>query len=57
MNERNSTSAFRAIGAIDYTVILVRDMTAMRHFYEGVLGFPLSREAVGRMDRVPYRRQ
>lgn len=37
-------SAFRAIKAIDYTVIFVRDMTAMRHFYEDVLGFALSRE-------------
>jgi catechol 2,3-dioxygenase-like lactoylglutathione lyase family enzyme len=34
-------SAFRAIRAIDYTVIFVRDMAAMRRFYEGVLGFPL----------------
>jgi catechol 2,3-dioxygenase-like lactoylglutathione lyase family enzyme len=37
-------SAFRAIRAIDYTVIFVRDMTAMRRFYEDVLGFPLLRE-------------
>lgn len=37
-------SALRAIRAIDYTVIFVRDMTAMRRFYEGVLGFPLLRE-------------
>ncbi|WP_291692663.1 VOC family protein [Bradyrhizobium sp.] len=37
-------SAFRAIRAIDYTVIFVRDMAAMRRFYEGVLGFPLLRE-------------
>jgi catechol 2,3-dioxygenase-like lactoylglutathione lyase family enzyme len=46
MNDRNrhSDSAFRAIRAIDYTVIFVRDMAAMRHFYEGVLGFPLVRE-------------
>jgi catechol 2,3-dioxygenase-like lactoylglutathione lyase family enzyme len=39
-----SSSAFRAIRAIDYTVILVRDMSAMRRFYEDVLGFPLIRE-------------
>lgn len=37
-------SAFRAIGAIDYTVIFVRDMAAMRRFYEDILGFPLLRE-------------
>lgn len=39
-----SSSAFRAIRAIDYTVIFVRDMTAMRRFYEDILGFPLLRE-------------
>jgi len=46
MNERNprSGSAFRAIRAIDYTVILVRDLAAMRRFYEDILGFPLLRE-------------
>jgi len=37
-------SAFQAIRAIDYTVIFVRDMAAMRSFYEDVLGFPLLRE-------------
>ncbi|MGJ4943185.1 VOC family protein [Bradyrhizobium sp. HKCCYLS1011] len=37
-------SAFAAIGAIDYTAILVRDMVAMRRFYEDVLRFRLSRE-------------
>jgi catechol 2,3-dioxygenase-like lactoylglutathione lyase family enzyme len=37
-------SAFQAIRAIDYTVIFVRDMKAMRCFYEDVLGFALSRE-------------
>lgn len=37
-------SAFRAIRAIDYTVIFARDMVAMRRFYEHVLGFPLLRE-------------
>lgn len=36
-------SAFDAIGAVDYTVILVRDMKAMRAFYEGVMGFALER--------------
>jgi len=39
-----SGSAFRAIRAIDYTVIFVRDMSAMRRFYEDILGFPLLRE-------------
>jgi catechol 2,3-dioxygenase-like lactoylglutathione lyase family enzyme len=37
-------SPFHAIGAIDYTVIFVRDMAAMRRFYEDVLAFPLLRE-------------
>jgi catechol 2,3-dioxygenase-like lactoylglutathione lyase family enzyme len=37
-------SAFKAIRAIDYTVIFVRDMAAMRRFYEDVLGFPMVRE-------------
>jgi len=39
-----SSSAFQAIRAIDYTVIFVRDMPAMRQFYEGILGFSLIRE-------------
>src|SRR5690348_1320754 len=37
-------SAFRAIKAIDYTVVFVRDMAAMRRFYEDVMRFPLLRE-------------
>jgi catechol 2,3-dioxygenase-like lactoylglutathione lyase family enzyme len=37
-------SAFRAIRAIDYTVVFVRDMSAMRRFYEDILGFSLIRE-------------
>ncbi|MGJ4928778.1 VOC family protein [Bradyrhizobium sp. HKCCYLS2038] len=37
-------SAFNAIRAIDYTIILVRDWPAMRSFYEDVLGFPVTRE-------------
>ena len=41
MKER---SAVRAIRAIDYTVIFVRDMAAMRRFYEDILGFSLLRE-------------
>ena len=46
VNDRKprSGSAFQAIRAIDYTVIFVRDMAAMRRFYEDVLGFPLVRE-------------
>jgi catechol 2,3-dioxygenase-like lactoylglutathione lyase family enzyme len=40
----NSGSAFQAIRAIDYTVIFVRDMAAMRSFYQDILGFPLARE-------------
>src|SRR5262245_29099462 len=39
-----SGSPFRAIRAIDYTVIFVRDLAAMRRFYEDILGFALSRE-------------
>lgn len=37
-------SAFQAIRAIDYTVIFVRDMAAMRRFYEDILRFPVLRE-------------
>ncbi len=46
MTDQNSSTAspFRSIRAIDYTVILVRDMAAMRRFYEGVLCFSLTRE-------------
>ena len=45
MNENpQSGSAFRAIQAIDYTVIFARDMAAMRRFYEDILGFSLQRE-------------
>jgi catechol 2,3-dioxygenase-like lactoylglutathione lyase family enzyme len=46
MSEQKSDSdtAFQAIRAIDYTVIFVRDMAAMRRFYEDILGFPLLRE-------------
>lgn len=38
------TSAFLAIQAIDYTVIFVRDMEAMRRFYQDILQFPFLRE-------------
>ena len=41
MKER---SVLLAIRAIDYTVIFVRDMTAMRRFYEDTLGFSFLRE-------------
>ncbi|WP_370140439.1 MULTISPECIES: VOC family protein [unclassified Bradyrhizobium] len=37
-------SPFHAIRAIDYTVIFVRDMAAMRRFYEEVLALSLLRE-------------
>ena len=41
MNDQNppSTSPFQSIRTIDYTVILVRDMAAMRRFYEGSSAF------------------
>ncbi len=38
-----SASPFQAIQAVDYTVIFVRNMEAMRRFYEDVLGFPMVR--------------
>jgi catechol 2,3-dioxygenase-like lactoylglutathione lyase family enzyme len=41
---KRTRSPFSAIRAIDYTVIFVRDMVAMRRFYEEVLAFPLLRE-------------
>jgi catechol 2,3-dioxygenase-like lactoylglutathione lyase family enzyme len=46
MNEQRSPSrsTFEAISAIDYTVIFVRDMGAMRYFYENVMRFSLLRE-------------
>ena len=47
MNEPESASAFRAIRAVDYTIIFVRDFQAMRVFYQDVLGLPLSRELSG----------
>ena len=39
-----SGSAFQAIRAIDYTVIFVREMAAMRCFYEEILRFSPTRE-------------
>ena len=56
MNEPNPRSPFRAIRSIDYTVIFVRDMAAMRRFYEEVLCFR-SRASCRRLDRLPDRRQ
>jgi catechol 2,3-dioxygenase-like lactoylglutathione lyase family enzyme len=44
LTERNTSSAFRAIRAVDYTVIFARDMAAMRRFYEDILGFAVARE-------------
>jgi catechol 2,3-dioxygenase-like lactoylglutathione lyase family enzyme len=46
MTDQNSppTSPFNSIRAIDYTVIIVRDMAAMRRFYEEILRFPMTRE-------------
>ena len=46
MSERNPRprSAFQAIRAIDYTVIFVRDMGAMRRFYEDILALSRVRE-------------
>jgi len=44
VNEPDPPSPFQAIRAIDYTVIFVRDMPAMRCFYEDILCFPLLRE-------------
>lgn len=46
MNEQipHSASPFEAIRSIDYTVILVRDMAAMRAFYGDILKFSLLRE-------------
>ena len=46
MNDQGTppTSPFHSIRATDYTVIIVRDMAAMRRFYEGILRFSLTRE-------------
>ena len=42
-SDPSPVSAFHAITAVDYTVVFVRDMEAMRAFYEQVLGFSLTR--------------
>ena len=42
--DRQTRSAFDAIRAIDYTVVFVRDMDAMRWFYEEIMRFPLMRK-------------
>jgi catechol 2,3-dioxygenase-like lactoylglutathione lyase family enzyme len=39
-----SMTALSQIRQIDYTVLFARDLPAMRHFYERVMGFPLTRE-------------
>ncbi|MGB3243105.1 MAG: VOC family protein [Sulfitobacter sp.] len=39
----SESNPFAAIKRLDYTVIIARDMAAMRAFYEGVLGFTMSR--------------
>lgn len=45
MTHENRTSAgLSAIQALDYTVVRVRDMDAMRAFYGDVLGFQFIRE-------------
>jgi len=36
-------SGLSAIRGIDYTILIVRDMAAMRRFYAEVMGFPLER--------------
>jgi len=41
---REPHSPFHAIRAIDYTIVFVRDMAAMRRFYEDVLALSLLRE-------------
>lgn len=43
-NQSAPRSPFSAIRAIDYTVIFVRDMAAMRRFYEDVLALSPLRE-------------
>jgi len=42
--QASSGSPFQAIRAIDYSVIFVRDMAAMRRFYENILGFRARKE-------------
>ena len=37
-------TALRRIRGLDYTVIIARDMPAMRRFYQDVLRFPVERE-------------
>ena len=39
-----SASPFEAINAVDYTVVIVRGMEAMRRFYEDVLCFKVARQ-------------
>lgn len=46
-------TALSRIRSLDYSIIYVRDMVAMRGFYEGVMGFPMER-ALGD-DWIEYR--
>ncbi len=43
MSVADPSSPFSSIKAIDYTVILVRDMDAMRDFYGRIMGFAVDR--------------
>src|SRR5262245_59891021 len=45
--------ALSQIRQIDYTVILARNMDAMRHFYENIMEFPLLRSLSDRW--IEYR--
>lgn len=38
-----SDTALGRIGGVDYSIIIVRDMAAMRAFYRDVMGFPVER--------------
>jgi catechol 2,3-dioxygenase-like lactoylglutathione lyase family enzyme len=48
-----TATALGRIRSLDYSIIYVRDMTAMRAFYEGVMSLPLER-ALGE-DWIEYR--
>ncbi len=43
VNADSKSNPLRAIRHLDYTVIFARDLPAMRHFYEDVMGFELQR--------------
>ena len=40
---QDQTTALSCIRQIDYTVVYARDLDAVRHFYEAVMGFALTR--------------